>query len=215
MPCWDTCIKLGWERGQFTDPTAEPSAEVALKGINLDRLGKLGKGVTLVGAHERHNFGDWLLAFTADALIGRTDTKWVNVMGRVGSGISEECGPYLSIWDAAAVAEPRPPVIHVGGETLACLPLSAIHMSLAPDAGESFDPHRIVPLDRSFAYVTPAIEEVAEREIRWGPRVFFGVGGRTLDTLPRELQSALASDLANTSHGFRCATHKASGSWTT
>ncbi len=152
--------------------------------------------VYLVGAFERHNFGDWLLAFVADHLLGRaSDVQWINVLGRMGVGMSEDCGNFSSIWDLVGAVGPAPPVIHVGGETLACRLLPAVQMSLAPHAADSVDPRSIVPLGRSLAYVTPETEVILGKEVQWGPRVFFGVGGRTTDLLPDQLQNELARQL--------------------
>ena len=136
------------------------------------------------------------MAFVADQLLGEDSvTRWINVLGRMGIGMSEDCGHYSSIWDLVAADGPTPPVIHVGGETLACRLLPAIQMSLAPRAGDAVDPRSIVPLGRSLAYVTPDAEWVLGKEVQWGPRVFFGVGGRTTNLLPDQLQTELASQL--------------------
>lgn len=147
----------------------------------------------LVAAFERHNFGDWLLAYTADALLGASwDTAWVNVLGRMGVGMSRQCGRFVPVWEVASDERDPIPVLHVGGETLACRLLPAIRMSLAPEADESLDPRELVPISRPLAYVTPAVETVLGHEVSWGPRGFFGVGGREILLLPRGVQQDLA-----------------------
>ena len=115
----------------------------------------------LFGAHERHNFGDWLLSFCADSLLVESHCEWLYDFSEFGVGISKECGRYNKLADFLAKSS-QPLVIHVGGETLAC----------SPHRANGMNPGATSLSTRPIFYVLP--EFVGKKRIR---RLFFGVGG--------------------------------------
>ena len=139
-------------------------------------------GVGLFGAFDRHNFGDWLLAWCAERLLHSTEVcPWLVGFPTFGRGINQNCGPFMGISDyLTSTRVPR--IIHVGGETLACTTQSARHMSGQP-AG---------PAMRPIFYVLSE-EETGERT----RRSFFGVGGQQLDSLDDFAKSWLRESLGS------------------
>lgn len=157
--------------------------------------------VGLVAAAERHNVGDWLMAWTAQRLLGpEADVAWINVAGRTGVGMTERCGPFLPVWQAAAQdGWTSAPLVHVGGETLGYPLASALRTSLMPALPHHCDASKVGGLSRGLAYVTPARERVLGREVTWGPRAFFGVGGRDVGQLSTAQQDELVEALCTAS----------------
>jgi len=128
--------------------------------------------ILIVAAAERHNFGDWLLAWTATQILKQTTTsevKWF-ALGGLGRGVNEFCGPYIEIGEALTW-EPDF-VLHVGGETIGCGLDSAYRMSF----GSSIVPPS-PQMGRQSAYITPQSEIIGSINHTWPSRAFFGLGG--------------------------------------
>jgi len=135
--------------------------------------------IALFGAFERHNFGDWLLAFCAQSLIsGEEKIPWLFDFPSLGKGISDNCGPYVQLSEYLRTAV-RPTVIHVGGETLGCDSYSAAYMA-----------NQSVVSQRPLHYVLP--EYVQSQKVT---RCFFGVGGREVSALVHDDRFWLAQQL--------------------
>lgn len=116
--------------------------------------------VGLFGAFERHNFGDWLMGFCAQELLGQK-LQWLYDSDELGYGINSECGHYNSL-NEYLENESKPTVIHTGGQTIGCPPSSAMKMN----GGTS------TTSQRPHFYMLP--EYVDGLKVR---RSFFSIGG--------------------------------------
>jgi len=125
----------------------------------------------LFGAFERHNFGDWLMAYCAQELLKPKQTEWLYDFQDFGLGINSSVGNFAKLTDfLSRTAEPN--IFHVGGETLACSSKAAAYMSSQINQ----------PIfDRPLHYVLP--ERYGSKVIK---RFFFGVGGTGIPTLGQE-----------------------------
>jgi hypothetical protein len=156
------------------------------------------RDVLLVGAFERHNFGDWLMAWCFERLMPGRKATWVNVMPVIPPTAPTPHRLESIHQVAVAGGVESVPVIHVGGETLQSDMDAALQVSLGlRDHGRG----RIVPgtvtgLSRPLAYVTPARETILGREVAWGPRAFYGVGGLDPGAVPAGRLAEVAGELS-------------------
>lgn len=114
----------------------------------------------IFGAFERHNFGDWLMAYCAEKLLEK-EPNWIFDTKELGPGVNFGCGNFLSLQDYLE-KESTPVIVHVGGQTLGCSTESAIHMNGGVEASSK----------RPNFYLLP--EVVSGRQIT---RSFFAIGG--------------------------------------
>jgi len=122
----------------------------------------------LFGAFERHNFGDWLMAYCAEELLKPKNCEWLYDFEDFGMGINPSVGNFSKL--KTFIAETKEPsVFHIGGETLAYSAEVAAEMSSQSNNGE---------FERPLQYVLP--EKYGSKPIR---RFFFGVGGTGIPTL--------------------------------
>ncbi len=141
-------------------------------------MNKRGIDIGLFGAFERHNFGDWLMAFCAAELLQPMQSKWLYDFDDLGFGINQSVGNFTKLVKFLNESE-SPTIIHVGGETLACTTTAAAEMS-SQEKTSNFD--------RVLHYVLP--ETYNSKKIE---RYFFGVGG--IGVL--SLDPLMTKDLAN------------------
>ena len=138
----------------------------------------------LFGAFERHNFGDWLMAYCAAELLSPKQAEWLYDFEDFGLGINSSVGNFAKLTDyLSRTAEPN--IFHVGGETLACSSKAATEMS--SQTNESI-------FDRPLHYVLP--EKYGSKVIK---RFFFGVGGIGIPSLAREETKSLVGSLNSAS----------------
>jgi hypothetical protein len=134
----------------------------------------------LFGAYERHNFGDWLMAYCAAELIKPKVSEWLYDFEDFGIGINPIVGNFAKLSDfISRTAEPN--IIHVGGETLACSSEAA-----AKYASQTIDP----TFKRPLHYVLP--EKYESKLIK---RYFFGVGGVGIPSLNQIQTKSLVDSL--------------------
>jgi Polysaccharide pyruvyl transferase len=134
----------------------------------------------LFGAFERHNFGDWLMAYCATELIKPKQTEWLYDFDDFGLGINPCVGNYVKLNDFLN-RTPEPNIIHVGGETLACT---------SKYAAEKSSQTNKLTFNRPLHYVLP--EKLESKVIR---RFFFGVGGMGIPVLDRTQTESLVDSL--------------------
>jgi hypothetical protein len=138
----------------------------------------------LFGAFERHNFGDWLMAYCAEELMKPKPTEWLYDFMDLGLGINSSVGNFTRLTDfLTRTTEPN--IFHVGGETLACSSKAAAEMS-----SQTNEPIFHRPLH----YVLP--ERYGSKVIK---RYFFGVGGMSIPSLSREDTKSLVDSLNSSS----------------
>jgi hypothetical protein len=138
----------------------------------------------LFGAFERHNFGDWLMAYCAAELIRPKQAEWLYDFEDFGLGINSSVGNFAKLTDYLDRTA-KPNIIHVGGETLACSSKAAAQMS--SQTSESI-------FNRPLHYVLP--EKYRSKVIK---RFFFGVGGTGISSLGREDTKSLVDSLYSAS----------------
>ena len=129
-----------------------------------DRESSLG----LFGAFERHNFGDWLMAYCAEELLKPKECEWLYDFKDFGMGVNPLVGNFAKLNSFLTRTE-EPSVFHIGGETLACSMEAAAEMSSQSSNGD---------FERLLHYVLP--EKNRSKPIR---RFFFGVGGTGIPSL--------------------------------
>jgi hypothetical protein len=139
------------------------------------------KRIGLFGAFERHNFGDWLMAWIAEKLLaGTAECDWLVDFPHFGNGINPACGSFSRLDEYLGGAETTS-VLHTGGETLGCSVGDAIAMSSQE------------PQNRS----RPLFYVLSDQEAGSHPRrFFFGVGGQDLSHLNEETRRWLGRTLA-------------------
>lgn len=141
-----------------------------------DRENSLG----LFGAFERHNFGDWLMAYCAVQLLKPIDCAWLYDFEDFGMGVNPMVGNFAKL-NYFLTQTKEPCVFHVGGETLACSSEVAAEMSSQSNNRE---------FDRLLHYVLP--EKFGSKPIK---RFFFGVGGIGIPSLDSAQRKHLADSL--------------------
>ncbi len=141
--------------------------------------------IGLFGAFERHNFGDWLMAYCASKLLEqRYSPAWIYDFDNFGKGINRDCGSYIRLDQFLSISE-NPLVIHIGGETLACS---------SGDAARMASNETINELARPLHYVLPnSLNGVALK------RTFFGTGGTGVSGLSRQDVGTLEDSLKSAS----------------
>ena len=123
----------------------------------------------LFGAFERHNFGDWLMAYCASELLKPEQrAQWIYDFENFGEGINADCGNFVQLKQFVTNSI-SPTIIHVGGETLACSSLYAAKMA-----------SQDLPIDhaRPLHYVLPPV--ISGKHLQ---RTFFGTGGAGVSEL--------------------------------
>ena len=143
-------------------------------------MSKRGIDIGLFGAFERHNFGDWLMAFCATELLKPMQSKWLYDFGDLGFGINQSVGNFTKLVKFLNESE-APTIIHVGGETLACTTAAAAEMS-SQEKTSNFD--------RVLHYVLPETYNSIKIE-----RYFFGVGGIEVPSLDPLMTKELVDSL--------------------
>ena len=141
--------------------------------------------IGLFGAFERHNFGDWLMAYCASELLEEKYTSaWIYDFDKFGEGINRDCGKYIHLNQFLSISK-NPIVIHVGGETLACSSGDAALMAA----------HEVInEIVRPLHYVLPSsLNKIVIK------RTFFGTGGIGVSGLSRQDAGYLKTSLESAS----------------
>lgn len=136
----------------------------------------------LLGAFERHNFGDLLMGYIFETLLERNGIRVVYASILENDLTSYGGSRVYSIFDLVhAGLDPATPILHVGGEVVP----TSFHDALLADSPLTLDRHRVeaahrlrdlLATDRAFPYLTPPSEVVGSRSISWTNRIFYGTG---------------------------------------
>jgi len=115
----------------------------------------------LLGAFERHNFGDLLMGYIFETLPGRNGIRVVYASILENDLTSYGGSRVYSIFDLVhAGLDPATPILHVGGEVVP----TSFHDALLADSPLTLDRHRVeaahrlralLATDRPFPYLTP------------------------------------------------------------
>ncbi|WP_084151192.1 polysaccharide pyruvyl transferase family protein [Azohydromonas australica] len=136
-----------------------------------------GAPVVLLGAYDRHNFGDLLLARVAARLLRGRPAVFAGLAVR---DLRASGGPRVRALAGAPPPGEPAALLHVGGQLLTCSAWQAAAMLLPPDAA-----------DAAIAYLAP--RPLARR--RW-TRGFLGLDDHAPYLLPRVLAPRFAPVLA-------------------
>jgi hypothetical protein len=136
----------------------------------------------LFGAFERHNFGDLLMGYIFEILLGRMGISAVYASILKNDLTSYGGSRVYSIFDLVdAGLDEATPILHVGGEVVP----TSFHDALLTDSPLTLDRHRaeiaqrlrdLLATNRPFPYLTPPSEVVGTRTVSWSNRIFYGTG---------------------------------------
>ncbi|MEY4806996.1 MAG: hypothetical protein RLZZ206_1385 [Cyanobacteriota bacterium] len=136
----------------------------------------------LLGAFERHNFGDLLMGHIFEVLLGRIGIRVVYASILENDLSSYGGAKVYSIFDLLdSGLDPATPILHVGGEVVP----TSFHDALLADSPLPLDRHRVetahrlrdlLATNRRFPYLTPPSEVVGSKRISWTNRIFYGTG---------------------------------------
>jgi len=157
----------------------------------------LARPVLLVGAFERHNFGDLLLGRVMARCLADQGLQPVYA-SILPADLRAQGGAWVnSFADLAPFLPPDVPIVHVGGETISCPMAMALRMDV-PAVVDNRLANRLVRScqpsgldDREFAYLTPPVETIRGKTCRWHNRYFFGVGGASIAGQAQQLAGRL------------------------
>jgi hypothetical protein len=136
----------------------------------------------LLGAFERHNFGDMLMGHIFEVLLERQGLRAVYASILENDLTSYGGNRVYSIFDLVnAGLDGNTPVVHVGGESVPC----SFTDALLADSPLMLGRHRAevvhrlqdhLATNRPFPYLTPPEEVVGTRTVVWTNRIFYGTG---------------------------------------
>jgi|GEM_PF-2292745 hypothetical protein len=137
----------------------------------------------LFGAFERHNFGDLLMGYLFEVLLGRHGINVIYASILENDLRSRSGNKIYSIFDLVASGlDTNTPLLHVGGEIIPC---SFIDALLADSPGSLPDRQRrtaaqklreLLSTSRLYPYITPHVEVIGNRQVHWPNRFFYGTG---------------------------------------
>lgn len=142
--------------------------------------------VILIGAFERHNFGDLLMGRVVAAFL--RDAGMTPIAASILPSDLRRIGG-LRVHGFASLARhlpPHTPIVHVGGETLSMGMETALRLDVPPGirgklAADLSRMGGVTGLDgREFAYLTPAAETIRGVPMEWRNRYFHALGGHQL-----------------------------------
>lgn len=157
----------------------------------------LASPVVLVGAFERHNFGDLLLGRIMARCLAEHGLQplYASILPADLRALGGEW--VNSFADLAPFLPPDVPIVHVGGETIPCSMGMALRMDAPPVLADSLA-NRLAKScrpsgldDREFAYLTPPVETICGKTYRWHNRYFFGLGGASIAGQPPQAMAGL------------------------
>jgi hypothetical protein len=157
--------------------------------------------VVLLGAFDRHNFGDLLLARVAARLLHGRPVVFAGLAAR---DLRADGGARVrALAEAAPPAEAPLPLLHVGGQLLSCSAWQAAAMLLPPDAAPAaIDYLAPRPLarrrwTRSFLGLDDHAPYLLPRALapRFAPVLALGLGGAGLERCPRRMQAEVFAKL--------------------
>jgi hypothetical protein len=136
----------------------------------------------LFGAFERHNFGDLLMGYVFERLLGGYGLKVVYASILENDLRNYGGNKVYSIVDLiGAGLDARTPILHVGGEVVPC----SFVDSLLADSPLVLDQYRtdvvnkllkMIDINRPYPYLTPPVELLGGKPVAWGNRIFYGAG---------------------------------------
>ncbi len=158
--------------------------------------------VTLLGAYDRHNFGDLLLARVAARLLRGRSSCFAGLAARDQRGDGGARVGALADCAPAPGEAPRP-LLHVGGQLLTCSAWQAAAMLLPPgEAPAAIDYLATRPLARrrwvrGFLHLDDHAPYLLPRALAHGfaPVLAVGLGGAGLERCPRRMQSEVIDKL--------------------
>lgn len=157
----------------------------------------------LLGAFERHNFGDMLMGLVFEHKLALNGVNVVHASILENDLTCFSGKKVYSIFDLVkAGLDPNTPVIHVGGETVPC----SIYDAVVTDAPSTISPATAreatlaiinkLQVSRRLGYVTPPVEVIGDQNVRWGNRIFYGLGFTASD-LSFATKNLLSADFAD------------------
>ncbi len=142
--------------------------------------------VILVGAFERHNFGDLLMGRVLAALLRETGMTPL-AASILPADLRRMGGPRVHGFGWLAEHLPaHTPMVHIGGETLLMGMETALRLDVPAGirgklAADLARMRGVTGLDdRQFAYLTPASEHIRSVRREWRNRYFHALGGHQL-----------------------------------
>lgn len=160
----------------------------------------------LIGAFERHNFGDMLMGYIFKVLLERQGLRVVLASILENDLTSYNGNRVYSVFDLVnAGLDSNTPILHVGGETVPC----SFTDALLADTPIMLGRHRdeavqrlrdLLATNRPFPYLTPPEEVVGTRTILWTNRIFYGTGftkqvfeNETADLIKKSFDNSLVA----------------------
>jgi Polysaccharide pyruvyl transferase len=157
--------------------------------------------VILVGAFERHNFGDLLMGRVVASFL--RDKGMTPIPASILPSDLRRFGG-LRVHGFGSLAGRLPshtPIVHVGGETLSMGMETALRMDVpAGIQGKlAADLSRMIGVtgldDREFAYLTPRSEHIQGVVVEWRNRYFHALGGHQLQKADEAIISKVTRNL--------------------